>query len=174
MRYLSGHTPTRKIWPTLVAGLALFIAAAISISGLNIFGAWVGFGFIPLVVLVIWPRRANRLVSLAIVFSAGLFMDWATGGMDGQWALIFVLIWGYLRPELRSTPFSPMTLLSVWLAACGLALIVLSLTGYLVVRILPDFAVIGRQALFASCLLPVFLLLRHGLATRVHDSEDWG
>ena len=174
MSYLGAHTPTRKIWPAIVAGVALFIAAASSIAGVNLFGARLGFGFIPLVVLVIWPRRANRLVSLTFVFFAGLFMDWATGGVDGQWALIFVFVWGYLRPELRSAPFSPITLLSVWLAACGVALLLLSLSGYFVVRILPDFAVIGRQILFATCLLPIFLLLRHGLAVRVGDSEDWG
>jgi hypothetical protein len=173
MSYLSAQTSTRKIWPTIVAGVSLFIAAASSIAGLNLFGAWVGFGFIPLVVLVIWPRRANRLVSLAFVFFAGLFMDWATGGVDGQWALVFVLVWGYLRPELRSASFSPFGLLSAWFAACGSALIILSLSGYFVVRILPDFAVIGRQVLFATCLLPLFLLLRHGLAMRVGDSEDW-
>ena len=174
MTYLNLQSPSRKIWPTIVAALALFIAAAASISGLNLFGAWLGFGFLPLVVLVIWPRRANRLISLALVFSAGLFTDWATGGIDGQWALIFVLIWGFLRPELRSSPFSPITLFLVWLATCGLALAVLTLSGYFVVGILPDFAAIGRQAIFATCLLPVFLLLRHGLAMRVNDNEDWG
>lgn len=174
MSYLSAQTPNRKIWPTIVAGLALLIAVASSIAGLNLFGAWVGFGFIPLVILVIWPRRANRLVSLALVFFAGLFMDWATGGVDGQWALVFVVVWGFLRPELRSAPFSPVTLLSVWFAACGLALIILSLTGYFVIRVMPDFAVIGRQILLATCLLPLFLLLRQGLAMRAGDSEDWG
>jgi len=174
MTYLGVQTQTQKIWPTIVAAVTLFIAAAASISGITLFGAWFGFGFLPLAVLVIWPRRTNRLVSLALVFSAGLFMDWATGGIDGQWALIFVLVWGYLRPELRSAPFAPLTLLSVWLAACGLALVVVMLTGYFVFRIFPDFAVLGRQMIFATCLLPVFLLLRHGLAMRANYSEDWG
>lgn len=174
MTYLDVHAPTQKVWPALVAGLALLISGALSIAGLNLFGAWVGFGFIPLVVLVIWPRRANRLVSLALVFAAGLFTDWATGGIDGQWALVFVLVWGFLRPELRSSPFAPMTLLSVWLVACLVALAALSLSGMFAVRVWPDFAAMGRQMVLASCLLPVFLILRQGLAARLNDRDDWG
>ena len=174
MTYLDVRTATQKIWPAIVGALALFIAGAASIAGLNLFGAWIGFGFVPLLVLVIWPKRADRLVSLALIFCAGLFTDWATGGIDGQWALVFVLVWGFLRPELRSSPFALTNLILVWLAACGVAMIVLSLSGYFVVRVLPDFAAIGRQMILATCLLPVFLLLRHGLAMRVNDSEDWG
>jgi len=173
MTYLGIQTQKQKIWPTIVAALSLFMASATSIAGLNLFGAWIGFGFIPLVVLIIWPKRANRFVSLALVFFAGLFTDWATGGIDGQWALVFVLVWGYFRPELRSTPFAPIGLLLVWLTSCGLALVTLSVSGYLVDGIFPDFWAMGRQIILATCLLPVFLLLRHGLAMRANDSEDW-
>jgi len=174
MTYLDVHGGSQKIWPAIVAGFALFVASASSIAGLNLFGAWVSLGFIPVVILVIWPRRANKLLSLALVFSAGLFTDWATGGIDGQWALLYVLVWGFLRPELRGAPFSPLTLLSVWLAACGMALVILSLSGFFVLMIWPDFAAIGRQMILATCLLPLLLLLRHILAKRFNDSEDWG
>ncbi|MEP3653533.1 MAG: hypothetical protein ABJO36_01440 [Litorimonas sp.] len=174
MTFMDVQTQNRKVLPAIVAGVALLIAASSSIAGLNMFGARIGFGFIPLLVLAIWPRRANTLISLPLVFLAGLFTDWATGGITGQWALLFVLVWGFLRPELRSSPFAPISLCLVWLATCGLAIVVLSASGYFVFGLWPDFAALGRQMIFATVLLPLFLLLRHGLALRFSDSEDWG
>lgn len=174
MTYLDVKAPTRKVWPALIAGLALFIAGAASIAGVRLFGVRVGFGFVPLLVLAIWPRRAHALISIVLVFSAGLFTDWATGGVVGQWALVFVLIWGFLRPELRGSPFAPIGLFLIWLATCGLALVVLSMSGYFVFGILPDLAPLGHQMIFATLLLPLLLLLRRGLEMRFSDTEDWG
>lgn len=174
MTYLDVQAPTRKILPALVAGLALFIAGALSIGGVNLFGAYFGFGFIPLLVVAIWPRRAHSVISVALVFFAGLFMDWATGGIVGQCALVFVLVWGFLRPELRASPFALINLFLIWLAICGLALVVLFMSGYFVFGILPDFAPLGRQMALATVLLPVLLLMRYGLALRFSDNEDWG
>lgn len=174
MTYLDVQAPTRKVLPALIAGLALFVAGALSIAGLNLFGAHVGFGFIPLLVITIWPRRAHTVISLALVFFAGLFTDWATGGIVGQCVLVYILTWGFLRPELRSSPFALIGIFSVWLATCGLALVIISLSGYFVFEILPDFAPLGRQMVLATVLLPLMLLLRHGLAARFSDREDWG
>lgn len=174
MTYYEMQAPIRKILPALIAGLSLFLASVVSIGGLNIFGAQVGFGFVPLLILTIWPRHANALVSLAFVFFIGLFTDWATGGIIGQWALVFTLIWGVLRPELRGAPFAPIRLLFVWFATCGLALVLLSLSGWFVFGILPDFTSLGRQMIFATLLLPIFMLLRRVVATRFGDREDWG
>jgi len=174
MTFMDLQSPTRTARSSILAGLSLFIAGAFSVAGLNLFGVRIGFGFIPLLILAIWPRRANTLLSLTLVFLAGLFTDWATGGITGQLTLVFVLVWGFMRPELRSSPFSPVSLVVMWLATCGLALIVLSLSGYFVFRILPDFAVMGRQMIFATAILPLFMLLRYGLAKRVNDREDWG
>lgn len=174
MTFRDIQAPIRQVRSSIIAGIALFITAAFSIGGLNLFGARVGFGFVPLIIIAIWPRYANTLASLALVFSAGLFMDWASGGIVGQSSLVFVLAWGFLRPEMRNDSFSPVTLFFVWLATCGLALVIHSLSGYFVVRIWPDFLSLGWQILFATCLLPIFMLLRSGLAVLVNDSEDWG
>jgi len=174
MTYMDSHAPTRKIWPTIIASLALLIAGALSIGGINLFGMRAGFGFLPLIVLVVWPRRANRIVSIALIFTVGLFTDWATGGIVGQSALVFMLIWGFLRPEFRSSPFAPIGLFLIWLAACTLAILVIWLSGYFVFRISPDFASLGRQAILATVLLPAFMLLRHGISAQIGDQEDWG
>lgn len=173
MTYLNVQAPVRKIWPAIIAGLALFMAGALSISGINMFDARLGFGFVPLLVLAIWPRQANTLVSLALVFFAGIFTDWATGGLMGQWSLIFVLVWGLMRPELRNAPFAPLGLGLIWLAICGLALLIISMSGLFVYGIWPDIAALGRQIIIATALLPFVMLLRRGLAMRFNDNEDW-
>jgi len=89
MTYYDMRTPARKLLPAVVAGAALVLAGAFSIGGVHLFGNHFGFGFMPLLILSIWPRFANTLVSVFLVFGAGLFTDWATGGIVGQWALIF-------------------------------------------------------------------------------------
>ena len=173
MTYFETQAPIRKKLPAIVSGLALFLASALSIGGIHVLGFYVGFGFIPLLVLAIWPRRAATLLSFAFVFFAGLFTDWATGGITGQWALVFTVMWGWLRPELRSSPFTPMSLFLVWFASCGLALILLSISGWFVFRVFPDLASLGRQMLLATVLLPMFMLFRSLIASWFGERDDW-
>lgn len=173
MTYLDTHTPIRRIWPAIAAGFALFFAGALSVGGLNVFGAYVGFGFLPLVILTIWPRQANTLLSILFVFMAGIFTDWATGSVLGQWALVYTVIWGVLRPELRSAPFAPASLFIFWIATCGLAIALISLSGWFVFGVPPDISAFGRQMLLATIALPLIVLLRGVLSRRLSDGEDW-
>ena len=172
MTFLDVQAPQRKIFPALSAALALCLASAISIAGMNLFGVWMSFGFLPLLVLSMWPRQANTLISLGLVFFLGLFTDWAGGAVLGQWALIFVLVWGFMRPEMRESPYSPLRFFLAWLAICGLALVVISVAGYFVFGIMPDFKAIGRQIIMATICLPIILLLRGGLSRLIGDLED--
>lgn len=174
MTYYDMRGPTRKVLPALVAGIALAVTGALSIGGVNMFGAYFGFGCVPLLALLIWPRHANTLLSLVLVFAAGLFTDWGTGGILGQWALVFTVIWGLLRPELRGSPFSPIGLFFAWLLICGISVFLLSLSGWFVFGILPDFAALGRQIIVATLILPVVIFLRHIVSTRIGENEAWG
>jgi len=83
MTFLDVQTPQRKTFPALSAGISLFLASAFSIAGMNLFGVWMSFGFFPLLVLSMWPRQANTLISLTLVFLLGLFTDWASGAILG-------------------------------------------------------------------------------------------
>lgn len=174
MTYYDMQGPARKTLPAIVAGLALILSGALSIGGVNMFGAYFGFAFIPLLVLAIWPRHANTAVSLILVFLAGLFTDWGTGGILGQWALVFIVIWGLLRPETRSSPFSPIGFFFSWLTICGISFILLSLSGWFVFEILPDSTSLGRQIILATLLLPLALLLRQMIVWRIGENEAWG
>jgi hypothetical protein len=174
MTFYEMRAPVRKVLPAIVAGVALFLSSALSIGGVNLFGAYFGFGFIPLLVLTIWPRHANTGVSLLLVFLAGLFTDWGTGGIIGQWTLVYLVIWGFLRPELRAAPFSLSGLLLAWVAICGITFILIILSGWFVFGIMPDFATLGRQIVFASMMLPMALLSRYIFAKRISENEAWG
>jgi len=173
MTFYDMRGPSQKILPAIVAGLALTLAGAVSIGGVNMFGANFGFEFLPLIVLVIWPRDAHPIVSLIFVFAAGLFTDWGTGGIIGQWAVVFSIIWGFFRPELRSSPFSPISMIFVWLSVCLASSIVISLSGWFVFGIMPDFMALARQILLATLLLPIALFLRHVVSRRIGENEAW-
>ena len=173
MTFLSMNSPVKRIGPAFIAGAALFFVAAISFAGLHLFGHRFGFGFLPLLVLVAWPKRANTLVSFAIVFLAGLFTDWATGDIRGQWALIFILVWGYLRPEMRSASSTPVGLFLVWLLVCVVAVLSLSFAGYFVYGVRPDLAPMVRQMILATLMLPILMLLRRAVLLRLSESDGW-
>lgn len=174
MTYLGVQIAIKRKRPAFIAGAALFLTSAMSISGFNIFESRFGFEFLPLLVLLIWPRRAHTVLSLIIVWSAGLFTDWATGDITGQWALIFILIWGFLRPEMRRDPFAPVSLFFVWLLICLIAILVSSVSGYFIHGIMPDLSPLGRQMSLATLVLPVILILRRAVIVRLKDFEDWG
>lgn len=173
MTYFDMQGPIRKTLPAIIAGVALFLAAVISVSGINVLGYYFGFGFIPLIVIYLWPRLANTLLSLLIIFMAGIFTDWGTDGIIGQWSLVFCATWGFLRPELRNDPFAPLRLLSIWFATCGLALVLVSLSGFFVYGILPDIASIGRQIICATICLPLVILFRHLVSKRMSEADPW-
>ena len=174
MTFLNMNSPVKRIGPAFIAGAALFLVATVSFAGLHLFGHRFGFGFLPLLVLVIWPKRANTLVSFAIVFLAGLFTDWATGDIRGQWTLIFILVWGYFRPEMRNASSTPVGLFLIWLLVCVVAVVGLSLVGYFVYGVRPNLAPMGRQMILATFMLPLLMLLRRAVQVRLNESDRWG
>jgi cell shape-determining protein MreD len=145
-----------------------------SVLSLNVFNTSAGFGFVPLLVILLWPRRANGPISVAGVFIAGLFTDWATGGVLGQWALIYVLGFALLRPEIRNMPFAFLRALLAWFVLAGLAAVLLYASGQFVFGVPADVVAILRQILLATAILPFLLIIRNRLAGATGSSEQWG
>ena len=58
--------------------------------------------------------------------------------------------------------------------ACTFATLLIALSGWFVYRVPPDFQAFALQFAVATTLLPFILLLRHWLASRVGNDDDWG
>mgnify|MGYP001115335226 CR=1 FL=1 len=174
MTFRDTQAPIRSIWAAIGAGLALLLAGALSIISVNLFGQNASFAFLPLIVIAIWPRRASEIASVIAVFAAGIFTDWATGGVVGQWALVFILAWMVFRPELRDQPYAFFQTLIIWVMICGLAIVLLSASGWFIYKVAPDYLALGRQVLLATAVLPFILLLRRWLAYFTGDADEWG
>lgn len=172
--YYEMQGPNRRTAPAVVAGLLLFLFGALSIGGISVFNLHFGFDFIPLLIIALWPRRARTFLSVILVFLAGLFTDWGTGGVIGQWALIFTVSWALLRPELSGTPYSPTRLIFAWLAICVLAVVLISVSGRFVFDVFPDLASLGRQIILVTLLFPIAAFWRHWIADRLGENETWG
>lgn len=173
MTFRDAQAPIRSVKAAIFAALALFFGGALSIISVNIAGQSISFAFIPLLVIAIWPRRASQIISVIFIFAAGLFTDWASGGVTGQWALVFLLVWMLLRPELRDNAYSISQFMLAWLAICGFAFGLLSVTGWFAYRVLPDYMAFSRQILLVTALLPPIFGLRHWLARFSRSDEDW-
>jgi len=174
MTFRDVSAPIRSIWPAVFASLGLLLAGALSVISVSLFGQVASFAFLPLIVLAIWPRRANELASIAFIFLAGLFTDWASGGVPGQWVLVYTLVWMLFRPEMRDQPYAILRFIVIWILICGFATIILSLSGWVIYRVLPDFSAFAFQFVAASLPLPIILLLRHWLAHLSGDAESRG
>ena len=173
MTFRDVAAPIRSIPIAVFAGFILFVMGALSILSINIFGYELGFGFVPLLVLLIWPRRANEIVSLILVFLAGIFTDWGTAGAIGQSSLVYIVTWALFRPELRVEPYAIRSLIIIW-GLIGLLVSALILgTGLFIYRVVPDVQSLFLQFILASLIIPIFLLLRFWIVSRFINRDEW-
>ena len=173
MTFVDLQSSQRSVKLALAAGLLLAFLSAVSVLNVNVAGWRVGFGFVPLLVVLLWPRRANGPVSVAVVFLSGLFADWSMGGVVGQWALVYTVIFALLRAELRNEPFAFLRCFFAWLVAVGFVIILLFVSGHFVFGVLPDFGSLLRQAALGTAVLPFVLALRHWTARMAGATDDW-
>ena len=173
MTFRDVSVSNRSIPIALLAGLCLAVAGALSILSIRGFGQTFSFGFIPLLVLLIWPTRSNEIASLAIIFIAGVFTDWGTAGAIGQSSLIYICIWMLFRPEIRVDPYVFRRLFIVWVLIGIFSVILLSVTGVFIYRIAPDFKSFLTQFILATVFLPIVLGLRYWINARFFSREDW-
>lgn len=174
MSFRDVKTPTRSLPAALIAGVFLILAGAFSIVSINVLGKSASLGFLPLIVLVLWPRRANEMASIILIFLAGLFTDWAVGGVVGQSTLIFTIVWIFFRPEMREEPYAFLSLFIIWVLISLLAAALISAAGWFVYRVTPDIMALILQFSVATVMLPCFLLLRRWIAQLYGNGDEWG
>jgi len=174
MSFRDMSTPLRSLPAAIIAGVFLILAGAFSIVSVNVLGKSVSFGFLPLIVLVLWPRRASEMASIVMIFLAGLFTDWAVGGVIGQSTLIFTIVWMIFRPEMREDPYALFSLLIVWVLIGLLASALIIAAGWFVYRVKPDLVALILQFSLATIMLPCVLLLRRWVTRFYGNGDEWG
>jgi cell shape-determining protein MreD len=86
-----------------VFGLALVLVSMISF-GVGSFEA--ALTLVPLSGVFLWPHNASSSLSIVLIFCLGILVDILSNGPFGMWALLYLITYGVLRPDLRSRALS--------------------------------------------------------------------
>lgn len=157
----------------LGSAIALFFCALASVISLRLFGAGVSLTWLPLIVVALWPRDIFPSLSLAIVFSVGLFVDWANAFAPGQWALCYAVCLYVLKPWNRQKRLrAPGALVNAVIATL-ISMAVLLVTGRFVYGVWPDPKALALGAALALVILPIVMLLRRSVWRWLTDPDDW-
>ncbi len=116
-------TPIRARAYALQGGLAMLVLVTLSAVNLNLIGTPLSFLFVPLILVYLWPRGADKVLSYCLLFGCGILFDVLTGTAIGFWALIFMTGLAVIQPTLmnREATFNVswvgfITWMSIWAA----------------------------------------------------------
>ncbi len=126
----------------------------------------------PLIAIFLWPREASFSLSAVMIFALGLGIDILSGGPPGLWALIYMSLYGILRPDLRVGDHNWR---QMWLRFSGWVI-----TAILIAVVLGAVAIDGAtaywpllmQGVAALLVFPVVYAARQGLRSLVMDPDD--
>jgi len=154
------------------ACLALLISGFVSVLHVNLPGGSVSLLLLPMLIVSLWPRGVNAIVTIITFFLMGIFMDWGTHGALGQWALVYLAIFSVLRPDRRDGPVRFINAIVLWLLGLLIGTGALIVTGWMVYAALPSFTVLLRQALLVSALMPFVIVIRNISRFLLTDPND--
>ena len=166
--YIEGYNPNYF----LPATAALFLACVISVLHINLPGGAISFQLLPLLIISLWPRGINSILTIITFFLMGLFMDWGSQGALGQWAVIYLSLFAIMRPDRRDRPLSVFFSIKAWLMGVLIGGCALIVTGWFAYGIGPNFIVLFQQALLVTILIPAILFLRYILVYLMTDPSD--
>ena len=161
------QAPIRRNSHLVPAALALGLAGLLSPVHLSLFGQSWPLTWLAFAVMALWPRQASPVPSALLLFAGGLWVDWATLGAPGQWALVFALTYAVVRPD-QSEPMRGLGT-SVWRVVMALlvGVPVFVLSGWFVYGAWPDGLALGRGLLVLLVTLPLIAVLRDVFAGRL-------
>lgn len=173
MAYLSQASSTKpqRLIPLI---LALMIASIISFMSVKVSNQSVSLTWLPLLLIAMWPRYISPIWSVVLCLLFGLFVDWGSAGAPGQWALVYLSCYAFLRPEKRGEKLSILRAILNWLVVCFVAFVVFSVTGKIVYGEWPKLNYFAEQAGLATLLLPVAFMLRQSLRYFLTDPDERG
>ncbi|MEP1230567.1 MAG: hypothetical protein ABJG88_07810 [Litorimonas sp.] len=171
MTFVTPHinTSSRNFIP---ASLSLFVCVFLSVLHINIAGESISLLLLPLLIVSLWPREVNTVVTIGTFFVIGIFLDWGTNGVLGQWAIVYLTVFAILRPNRRDHSLSFFNAVSLWCAGLAIATVMLIITGWLAYGVLPNFTTLFRQALLICAFMPVVVFTRNLVRYALMDPQD--
>lgn len=154
------------------ACLALLLSCFISVLHVYLPGGAVSLLLLPMLIVSLWPRGVNAVMTIVTFCLIGIFMDWGTHGTLGQWALTYLAIFAVLRPDRRENPVRFIGAAALWAMGLLIGTVMLIVTGWLVYGVLPNFAVLFRQAILVSALMPFVIMIRNMVRFFLMDPND--
>lgn len=156
----------------LIPATVLFlITGLLTVLEVRLFGQSWPLTWLPFAVVALWPRQVAILPSGLLMMVGGLWVDWTTLGAPGQWSLIFLMTYFFMRPGRKEGERG----LTAGMARLALALMVglplFILTGRLLYGIWPDWSSLGRGVAIVIILTPVLILGRDMLARRMSGDD---
>lgn len=171
MTYLS-QSPTHGSRNFVPACIALCLSSLFSILTINFPNNQISLTFLPLLVVCLWPRGVNSVVSILTIFLVGLWMDWITNGALGQWAMVYLTVYAVLRPDRREGAARFFVALRLWLVGMAAGALMLIFTGWVAYGTWPNFTNLFQQALLASAFMPLAVFARNLTRYLVSDPDD--
>jgi len=167
----TGTTTTRHF---ALACFSLFVCSVLSVLNINLPGGSVSLLLLPLLIVSLWPRVVNSIISIAAFFIMGILVDWGTNGALGQWAMIYLAVYAVLRPDRREQSVSFIGAVGLWLLGLLVGTVMLIVTGWIVYAALPNFVGLLKQVVLVSLLMPIVVAVRSVTRFILTDPHDRG
>lgn len=135
--------------------LALIIFGLIN---LRFFGVSISLIWLPLMGVFLWPRFAAPVISVILIFIAGILQDILNAQSTGFSSILFLLVYVFLRPRLD---FEDLGLATLWTRFGGVVALTIGLI--LLFKVFGNSVSISNfplQVLVTLLTFPIFLSLR--------------
>lgn len=163
--------PSRRAGHLRQAVVLVFVLTVLGVINISAFGWNLSLQWLPLVAVALWPRGAYPIYSIIALLILGVFQDWVSFGVPGQWALIYLLTYAFIRPFERIKTLNFGGGLVVWCIAMTVALVTIAFTGRVIYSDWPNWVVLFRMAGIASLFFPLIWYIRRGIQIFIHNRE---
>jgi cell shape-determining protein MreD len=137
---------------------AIILSVILTFLGLinvTFFGWNISLSWLPLMAVALWPRAATPIYSIVALFLLGLLQDSGSFGVPGQWPLIYLLCYAFIRPFERLKSLNFLSGFLLWLLSAGIAFVVISFSGRIIYAEWPNWIILSRLALTTTLLFPL-------------------
>jgi len=154
--------------------LLLLVLTVLSVLSVNISSRQIGFIFLPLIAVCLWPRINSPIASIIFILLFGFILDILSAGPLGLWSIIFLTVFAFIRPHQRIKPQTFISTFRLWIAVLGFAFVAAYLLGWFAMRNRPDIWPLLYQAAAAMVLFPAVYGMRHLGKNLLSDSDTGG